>query len=167
MLNRKLLKYFLYLLISLIAIISLSLFALTQLISPERYKPLISQLATQEIGAKLEIGSINWDLWPSLALTAHNVSLSNNNQILTTPLASASTCEVILQLKPLLHGQIYIDKVILHNPKLSLITDGNNNNWDFTTPPTAHNTSMIMQLSSIKLKNASVEYQDFSQGKRI
>jgi uncharacterized protein involved in outer membrane biogenesis len=163
MLNRKLLKYFLYLLISLIAIISLSLFALRQLISPERYKPLISQLATQEIGAKLEIGSINWDLWPSLALTAHNVSLSNNNQILTTPLASASTCEVILQLKPLLHGQIYIDKVILHNPKLSLITDGNNNNWDFTTPPTAHNTSMIMQLSSIKLKNASIEYQDFSQ----
>ncbi len=167
MFNRKLLKYFLYLLISLIAIILLSLFALTQLISPERYKPLISQLAAQEIGAKLEIGSINWDLWPSLALTAHNISLSNNNQTLTTPLISASTCEVVLQLKPLLHGQIHIDKVILHNPKLSLITDGINTNWDFAIPPTRQNTTIVMQLSSIKLKNGSLEYQDLSQNQHF
>ncbi|TXJ01361.1 MAG: AsmA family protein [Neisseriales bacterium] len=81
---RNYIKYTLYSLGGLIIIILLSFFALTQLISPERYKPLISQLVAQEIGAKLTIGSINWDLWPSLALTAHNISLSNNNQTLNT-----------------------------------------------------------------------------------
>ena len=76
---------------------------------------------------------------------------------------SASTCEVILQLKPLLHGEIYIDKVIIHNPKLSLITDGTNTNWDFNIPPATQNKSVVLQLSDIKLKNASVEYQDLSE----
>lgn len=163
MCNFKWLKFTLYSLGSLIIIVLLSFFTLTQLISPERYKPLISQLVTQEIGGSLVIGSINWDLWPSIALTAHNISLSNNNQTLTTPLLSASTCEVILQLKPLLHGEIYIDKVIIHNPKLSLITDGTNTNWDFNIPPATQNKSVVLQLSDIKLKNASVEYQDLSE----
>ncbi len=120
------------LLISVVSIVALFLIAITTLVllvNPNIWKPEIKALASKQ-GYVLDIkGDIDWQLFPTLALSIGNTELalapSSDKLAANKPLIVSNNLKASIELKPLLDRKIRIKEISLDSPSITLYTDKN------------------------------------------
>src|SRR5215469_2673939 len=105
----------------------------------DTYKGKIIALVKSETGRDLKIdGPVHFSLFPSVALEANDVSLSNPAGTVSPSMVQLKTLAVELKLLPLIHGGLEISQFKLVQPAIALEVDKQGKpNWAFTTPTSA------------------------------
>jgi AsmA protein len=109
------------------------------LIPLDTYKGKIIALVKSETGRDLKIdGPVHFSLFPSVALEANDVSLSNPPGAAAPSMVQLKTLDVALKLLPLIHGGLEISEFKLVQPAIALEVDKQGKpNWAFTAPAQA------------------------------
>ncbi|HXR85941.1 MAG TPA: AsmA family protein [Stellaceae bacterium] len=143
------------------------------LIPLDTYKGKIVALVKSETGRDLKIdGPVHFSLFPSVALEANDVSLSNPPGAASPNMVQLKTLDVELKLLPLLHGGLEISQFKLVQPAIALEVDKQGRpSWAFSTPapagaapqaarpatpPPAANSSGGASFSAISLGDVSI-----------
>jgi AsmA protein len=102
----------------------------------DTYKGRIVALVKSETGRDLKIdGAVHFALFPSVALEANEVSLSNPPGAASPNMVQLKTLNVELKLFPLIHGGLEISQFKLVQPAIALEVDKQGRpNWAFNTP---------------------------------
>ncbi len=102
----------------------------------DTYKGKIVALVKSETGRDLKIdGPVHFSLFPSVALEANDVSLSNPAGAAAPNMVQLKTLDVVLKLFPLLHGGLEISQFELVQPTIALEIDKQGKpSWAFTAP---------------------------------
>jgi AsmA protein len=100
----------------------------------DTYKAKIVALVKSETGRDLKIaGPVHFSLFPSVALEANDVSLSNPPGAASPDMVQLKTLDVELKLFPLLHGGLEISQFKLVQPVIALEVDKQGKpSWAFT-----------------------------------
>ncbi len=100
----------------------------------DTYKGKIVALVKSETGRDLKIaGPVHFSLFPSVALEANDVSLSNPAGAASPNMVQLKTLDVELKLFPLLHGGLEISQFKLVQPVIALEVDKQGKpSWAFT-----------------------------------
>jgi AsmA protein len=106
----------------------------------DTYKGKIIALVKSETGRDLKIdGPVHFSLFPSVALEANDVSLSNPPGAVSPNMVQLKTLDVELKLLPLIHGGLEISEFKLVQPVIALEVDKRGKpSWAFTTPAPAN-----------------------------
>ena len=132
----KSLKTFLLVLATLIAIGSLGLWYAVSAINPAQLTQLLSSSVKAATGRDLKIaGPVSLKLFPSLGITAEQVSLSNASWANKPDMFLVQRVELDIELLPLLKKEVAFNAIILNGIDAYLQTNKSGaGNWDFTTP---------------------------------
>jgi len=105
----------------------------------DTYKAKIIALVKDETGRDLKIaGPVRFSLFPSVALEANDVSLSNPAGATSPNMVQLKTLDVELKLFPLLHGGLEISQFKLVQPVIALEIDKQGKpSWIFNPPAPA------------------------------
>lgn len=150
-------------------------------IDVNQYKDEISAKAKEATGRDLVIeGPIKLSLFPSPALTLHQVKLGNHSQAHSPHLITFEKASVKAAILPLFHKKIHITKVTLKEARIELEKLPNGTmNWVFTpqkalsteethpSPATPQddvsNPSFDLGVDKINIEDAQITYRDGQQ----
>lgn len=145
-------------------------------ISPDMYKDQVIAQVEKATGRKLTIGGeINLRFLPRIELSLGDVHLSNPKGFSkndNADMVSAKEFSIALQLWPLLHKQVIVDKFLLDEPKIDLAVNAQGKeNWVFesanaeavSTEPHAEAQSGkpmggSLSLPEVMIQNGSISY---------
>jgi len=182
----KLLKTILLVLLIILGLGGLGVWYAASSINPAKLTQLISSSVKDATGRELKIaGPVSLSIFPSLAITAEHVSLSNASWASKPEMLIVKHVEVDIKLLPLLSKEVEFNAINLNGVDAYLQTNkAGDGNWDFTLPVTGNTSSASLPASNgsasssdqsnfIKMRNlvitdARLSYQDFgSSVKRI
>ncbi|PIR20907.1 MAG: hypothetical protein COV45_03320 [Deltaproteobacteria bacterium CG11_big_fil_rev_8_21_14_0_20_47_16] len=111
-------------------------------------------------GVALQIGSYHFSALRASIKLNHVKIFPAGKETDDQLLASADEMYVKLSLFSLLHKELYINEVLLVDPKITYIAEGNDtSNWTGVKPIHAK-----VQVDDVKIKNGDVVYEDRRQG---
>jgi len=147
---------FLIFLIIIIGVVTL----LPLIIDPNDYKPEIEAAAYRYIGKKLILeGSLELAVFPWLGVSTGKVLVVDPTTVEQPALATIDQGYIKVKLLPLLRKKVELSRIVLKNPVIHLITDGQGNqNWDnkiLTNASTVSDTSVRPE----KITNSSKDLQ--------
>jgi len=127
----KLLKFILWLVVSLIALVAIAVVVVPMVVDPNDYKAEIATAVEEQTGRTLTIeGDIGLSVFPWLGLDIGPTRFSNAAGFDEPAMARMETVQVRVKLLPLLHKQLEVDKVHLSGLQLYLAKDNNGQtNW--------------------------------------
>ena len=182
----KSLKTILLVLLVILGLGGLGVWYAASSINPAKLTQLISSSVKDATGRELRIaGPVSLRVFPSLAITAEQVSLSNASWASKPEMLIVKHVEVDIKLLPLLSKEVEFNAINLNGVDAYLQTNkAGDGNWDFTLPVTGNTSSASLPASNgsasssdqsnfIKIRNlvitdARLSYQDFgSSVKRI
>jgi AsmA protein len=167
----KALKYTLIGLASVVGLVVVAATALFLFLPTDLIRDRLVQEVKTRSGRDLTIaGSTSVSLWPRLALSLGNVSLSNasstNADTIPGNLITADSIEAAVPIWPLLSRDIVIERLVLQKPIIDLIVDRTGRrNWDFAavdTPWPAHRYAQAAPASDQRA--LPKELEDFVKG---
>jgi AsmA protein len=126
---RRLLKRLAVIVAVLVVLVAITLFALTQFIDPNDYKPQIEKLAHDEANLSLNIkGSLGWTLWPSLGVSIGQTEarIGASEKLF----ASIQQADASVAVWPLLFGSVQVDGLTLSGLTLHLVKTSSGGNWE-------------------------------------
>ncbi len=104
-------------------------------------------------------------LWPRLAVSLTDVTLSDPPSMGRTPFARASAVEAEAELWPLLSGQVKLERLVLKNPVIDLRVDQNGRrNWDFAESLPAAPIRYAQAARTTDAAPLPKELEDFAKG---
>ncbi len=140
-----------------------------------QYKNQIHQLVKENTGRDLQLkGDIKLSIFPNIALDLGEATFSNLAQFDDIPFATVKSAQVGVQLMPLLHKKLLVEKIILNGLQLNLHKKANgSSNWDSVSDRSKETTSKKkfsddflknFSIASIELNNATIHWRnDVSQ----
>jgi AsmA protein len=115
---------------TLVGLIVVALVALLLFVDPNRYRGDIEQAAKQHTARVLAIhGKLELKVFPWLALSVHDVELSNREGFGTQPFLTVQNASIGVKLLPLLGKRLEVSRVRLDGVNITLISRGEQNNW--------------------------------------
>jgi len=137
------------------------------------YRGVAIDKVAEATGRKLSInGEMKLKLLPALALTVKDVAFANPDWVADRTLIKAGEVSVQIALRPLLFGgKLRIDRLLLEDVDLHLVTDGKGRgNWQFTPtapPPESRGGEAppLAGFGDIVLRNIAITYHDGRTGK--
>lgn len=105
-------------------------------------------------------------LWPNIAISVADVSLSNPPGMAGAPLLAMPRLDATIQLWPLLSKQVLVDQLVLQSPRITLTTDAQGRrNWDFAdTWPTLPRRVQFAKVGAPDLNDLPEELRAFASG---
>ncbi|NOT14632.1 MAG: AsmA family protein [Methylotenera sp.] len=161
----KLLKYSVYGIGGLIALILLVVAIFAATFNPNDYKPLIIKLVKEKKERTLNIeGDIKLAFWPKLGANLGKVSISEHHS--EKEFASIESAQVALAVLPLLKKQLVVDTVYIDGAKANVIKykDGTNNFDDLLSKDEEESQDIKFDIDGIKVSNSAVSYTDEGTG---
>lgn len=161
----KLLKYSVYGIGGLIALILLVVAIFAATFNPNDYKPLIIKLVKEKKERTLNIeGDIKLAFWPQLGANLGKVSISEHHS--EKEFASIESAQVALAVLPLLKKQLVVDTVYIDGAKANVIKykDGTNNFDDLLSKDEEESQDIKFDIDGIKVSNSAVSYSDEGTG---
>lgn len=115
----------------------------------------------ESTGARIIVQSFNVN-WHPLAVELSGITTENPAVVAKTPLLTANRLHVSLQIRPLLHRQVQIDRLVIDHPVIYVRTesDGRNN---LPTPPQTDQSSspsMNVQIAHLVINDGVLQYDD-------
>jgi uncharacterized protein involved in outer membrane biogenesis len=133
--------------------------ALHLLVDANAYKPRLEAAASDALGMEVSIGGkMGFNLFPGLQVTLDDVHIRNRG----ADLVSAKEAMLGIELLPLLHKEVRIDKIALKQPSV-LIEQGSNGKYNFEPTQTAGKLP-AMNLGSVSVTDGSLIYADKQSG---
>jgi uncharacterized protein involved in outer membrane biogenesis len=150
-------------------------------INPEKLVQILSSTVKESTGRDLKVaGPVSVNVFPSLGITAEEVSLSNARWASNPNLLTVKRLEIDIQLLPLLTKQVEFNAINLSGLEVYLQTNkAGDGNWDSTAPTTnssvgsSSNSSSgstpaePMKIEHLLISNAQIHYQEFSRPKKL
>lgn len=125
----RLLKILLITVVSLVLLVVVGLFALTQFIDPNDFKPQIEQLAKEEANIALDIeGDLAWTFWPSLGISIGKTEARIGDD--TDLFAGIDQVQASVAVWPLLSGNVRVNGILVDGLKLHLAQTADGANWE-------------------------------------
>lgn len=173
-----------YLLITLIVLLSLSVTALKVYFDSQRLKKLVLPYLERRTGREINIERINLSLWPQFGIKLVGVEVANPSGFTQQNLAHLDSFTFSVKLLPLLEEKIEIDDLILTGLELDLIKkEDGANNYQLATASketkdnnqkrkrgnqkaqTSDSTkpSFSLNLENIRINEGEITYNDLSQ----
>lgn len=181
---KKLIKIFIYLIITFVVVIALAIGGIVMFINPNQFKPQITELVQKNANVVLNIdGDIEWTFYPWLGIKVQNISIASPNTP-TVPLAKIQLAQASILLNSLLNKELNISDVVVNGLSVSLLKDVNGNtNWSFEKAEQAATTngqkiedkpsantaqgSANIYIKSISVNDASLVYKDAQNNQAI
>jgi AsmA protein len=123
---------------ALIVVIFGALLALPYFIDANRYKPEFEQYVQNAIGRPLKVtGEVHLSLFPWAGVSFSDLWLGNPPAFAERDFLTIKSFDVRVKLWPLLSRQVEVDRVVVSEPRLSLVTNKDGSvSWDFGAKPT-------------------------------
>lgn len=181
---KKLIKIFVYLILTVVVVIALAIGGIVMFVNPNQFKPQITELVQKNANVILTIdGDIEWTFYPWLGLKVQNISVASPNTP-TVPIANIKLAQASILLKSLFNRELNINDVVMEGLSVSLLKDANGNtNWSLpkkiqTTEAKAEaeknqsensNTKPTpnLYIKSISIKNANFIYKDAQKNQAL
>ncbi len=161
----------------LVLLLGLAIIFLVTFVSPNRFKPVLTEQVLKYTGRQLVIdGDMSWSFFPYLGVKVGHSTLSNPVGFKEKNFAEISSITMNVKLMPLFSKRIESDGVILDGVKLHLIKSKNGKtNWEFksSVPAETHSTSdttvapvsnkkmaIGMMISGFDITNTAIDYSD-------
>ena len=168
----RLLKYLFFILVFIvIAVLAVPYFVPAGVIADQ-----VAKITKDKTGRDLVLGgNISFSVYPDLAISMRNVSLSNPPDMARGTMLMTRKLRLSLELMPLLSGDVKVKTFELVEPNLNLLTDDKGrSNWNFgsgtsdteSTEPTSSESLSVRQVSlnDIRIVSGIVRYLDETAG---
>lgn len=165
-------KTLLKILLGLVAIVAVLVIGLAFFIDTNQYKAALESAVASNSGYELTIaGDLELNLFPTMGLTLNDVRLKNaaSNQ----ELASTSAISLRVDRGSLINGEIRIEEFSTDDFHINyLIDETGKSAWEVDAPVSetvgtesaSEGSSVSASFDRIAISNASIDYQDVSQG---
>lgn len=180
---KKLLKIFVYLVLTVVVVIALAIGGIVMFVNPNQFKPQITELVQKNTNVILTIdGDIEWTFYPWLGIKVQNITLASPNTP-TVPIANIKLAQASILLKSLFNKELNVSDIVVEGLSVALLKDATGNtNWQFPkksqqTPAGAsgatHNTdnnarsAPALYVKSINIKDANVIYKDAQNNQAV
>ncbi|MFZ3086542.1 MAG: AsmA family protein, partial [Methylotenera sp.] len=157
---KKLLKYGLFGLGGLVALLLLAVAIISATFNPNDYKPLIIKLVQDKKERTLNIeGDIKLAFWPKIGANLGKVSISEHKS--DKEFASIQSAQVALAVLPLLKKQLVVDTIYIDGAKANIIKykDGTTN-FDDLLSKNEESQDIKFDIDGVKVSNSAVTYTD-------
>ena len=161
---KKLLKYGLFGLGGIIALLLLAIAVIAATFNPNDYKPLIVKLVQDKKERTLHIeGDIKLAFWPKIGANLGKISISEHKS--EKEFASIQSAQVALAVLPLLKKQLVVDTIYIDGATANIIKyqDGTTN-FDDLLSKEEESEDIKFDVDGIKVTNSSVTYSDEGSG---
>jgi AsmA protein len=154
---------------ALIALVVIGLVALLLFVDPNRYRGDIERVAKEHSARVLTIhGKLELKIFPWLALSVHDVQLSNPEGFGTQPFMTVQNASIGVKLLPLLSKRLEVSRVALDGVNVNLVSRGDENNWkdlseskdSAQSPSSARPSEGSVTIEGVDLAKSSVTYRD-------
>lgn len=136
--------------------------------NPNDYKPLLIRLVQQKKQRTLTVpGAIKLTFFPKIGADLGQLSLSEHGS--TAQFAAVDSARVSLQLLPLLRKQLVVDRVEISGIQANItrFKDGSFNFDDLLSKEEDSSQPIKLDVDSISVSNASVNFDDRQQERKI
>ena len=176
----RIVKYTLFALLGLVALVVVSIAILFTTFDPNKYKGELSRVVKEKTGRTLSVdGAIRLSFYPSIGVAVGKTSLSERNS--DRPFARIDEAKVSLALLPLLSKQVVVDRVTLSGLNVDLAQDksGKTNFSDLAgaggpsalakapePKPGPQRGAVQLDIAGIEVHASSATWRDEATGKR-
>ena len=176
----KIIKYTLYALGGLVALVVVVAVALVATFDPNKYKGELARVVKEKTGRTLAVeGSIGLSVFPSIGVAVGKTSLSERNS--DKVFARIDDVKVSLALLPLFSRQVVVDRVTLSGLNVDLVQDknGKTNFADLagaggssapdkapTAKPGPKHEAPRLDIAGIEIRSSSATWRDEATGGR-
>jgi AsmA protein len=161
---KKLLKYGLFGLGGIVALLLLAVAVIAATFNPNDYKPLIVKLVQDKKARTLNIeGDIKLAFWPKIGANLGKISISEHKS--DKEFASIQSAQVALAVLPLLKKQLVVDTIYIDGATANIIKykDGTTN-FDDLLSKEEESEDIKFDVDGVKVSNSSVTYSDEGSG---
>lgn len=158
---KKLLKYGLFGLGGIVALLLLVVAIISATFNPNDYKPLIIKLVQEKKERTLNIeGDIKLAFWPKIGANLGKVSISEHKS--DKEFASIQSAQVALAVLPLLKKQLVVDTIYINGAKANIIKykDGTTNFDDLLSKDEEELQDIKFDVDGVRVTNSAVNYTD-------
>lgn len=162
---KKLLKYGLYVVGGLVALVILLVAIISATFNPNDYKPLIIKLVKEKKERTLTLdGDIKLAFWPKVGANLGKVSISEHQS--DKEFASIQSAQVALALLPLLKKELVVDTIYIDGAKANIVKykDGTTNFDDLLSKDEEESEEIKFDVDGVKVTNSAVTYTDEGSG---
>lgn len=162
---KKFLKYGLYALAGVIALLLIVVAVIAATFNPNDYKPLIIKLVKEKKERTLNIeGDIKLAFWPKIGANLGKVAISEHQS--DKEFASIQSAQVALAVLPLLKKQLVVDTIYIDGAQANIIKykDGTTNFDDLLSKDEEESQEIKFDVDGIKVTNSAVTYTDETSG---
>ena len=161
---KKVLKYIAYGLLSVLALLVITVGYVAATFNPNDYKSLIVKLVQEKKQRTLDLeGDIKLTFWPKLGADLGKVKLSEHNS--AREFASINSAKVSLALLPLLKKELVVDTVFIDGLNVTAIRhkDGTTNFDDLINKDEEESQQIKFDVDGVKVSNTEVRFIDEMQ----
>jgi AsmA protein len=157
-------RWWLLIPIGVLALILLAAAALLPFVDPNRFRPRLEAEITARTGWSVAVGELHWQLWPHVAVTAGPGSIGADGM----SLLRWRNLALSAPWRPLLRGQIALDRVEITGLTAALAVDGDGRgNWqslldhlEAAQSGQAAGPQRPLQLAALTLDDADIDFTD-------
>jgi AsmA protein len=154
---------------ALVALGVVALLAVLLFVDPDRYRGDIEKAAKEHTARVLSIrGKLELKVFPWLALSVHDVQLSNPAGFSAQPFMTVQKASIGVKLLPLLGKHLQVSRIALEGVNVNLISRGAQNNWrDLAeskpsggSPSEGSASQGSVSIEGVDLGSSSIVYRD-------
>lgn len=151
------------------ALVTAGYFALIAAFPPARLAAMLGEQVKRATGRDLQVkGDLSIRLFPTLAVVARDVSLSNAEWGMRPKMLSVRHIAFAVALRPLLDGEIRILSIDVEGADVLLESDGKGRgNWVFGGHGESGTSGPAIDLDQLSIANSQLSYRDAAQDKAI
>ncbi len=130
-------RKFLLILLALVVVLIGAALIVPFVVPTETYKQQIAREVESATGRNLTVdGPLTFTILPQLGLEAQGVTLANPAGAASPDMVRLKAVQLELEIWPLLHGTLTVDRFVLVEPQIDLEVDAEGQpNWQFGVPP--------------------------------
>lgn len=126
-------------------------------------KPRLETAASDALGMEVNVGGrLGIRFFPGLHVTLEDVHIRSRGG----EIASAKEANLGIELLPLLHKEVRIEKIGLKHPRISIERD-RDGKFNFEKPEGAKGTVLTLDLATVSLSDGTLLYTDNQSGERF
>jgi len=132
------LKWSAVVVVALLVVVIGGLLIIPRFIDVNRYKPDLEKYVLETTGRELSVGGdVQLSLFPWAGVSFSDLRLGNSPAFVEKDFLTVKSFDVRVKLWPLLAKQVEVDRLVLSEPRLSLVTNKDGSvSWDFGSKPT-------------------------------
>ena len=161
----KYLKYSLYGIGGLVALLLILVAVIAATFNPNDYKQQIIDLVKEKKERTLTIeGDIKLSFWPKIGADLGKIAISEHKG--SAEFASVNSAKVALAVLPLLKKELVVDTIYVDGAKANIIKykDGTTNFDDLLSKDEEESTEIKFDVQGVKVTNSAVQYADEATG---